>query len=131
MAGLNMNHISGNLVADPELTYTASGTAKLKGRVAFDQPGRASDGSFQQETGYANFVTFGKRAESLAKHLRKGTKVAVSGPVRQSRFQDKNTGRMRTGEEEIEIVDIDFNNRGPRPGTVPMADGTELLLAAN
>ena len=124
-----MNHISGNLVSNPELTRTASGTAKLKGRVAFDQPGRAADGSYRQETGYANFVTFGKRAESLAKHLRKGTKVAVSGPVRQGRYLDKKTGRMRTGEEEIEIVDIDFNNRAPRGGAVPMADGGVLVLA--
>ncbi len=75
----------GRLANDPELTYTPSGTAVAKFRLAVNRPPRS--GSDQQETDWLNIVTFGRTAETCAQYLNKGALVGVEGRVQSSSWE--------------------------------------------
>lgn len=75
----------GRLANDPELTYTPSGTAVAKFRLAVNRPPR--QGSDQQETDWLNVVTFGRTAETCAQYLNKGALVGIEGRVQSSTWE--------------------------------------------
>lgn len=79
----------GRLGNDPELTYTQSGTAIAKFRLAVDRPPRRD--SDQEETDWLNIVTFGRQAETCAQYLDTGALVGVEGRV-QSRTWERQDG---------------------------------------
>ncbi|MFO8079321.1 MAG: single-stranded DNA-binding protein [Armatimonadota bacterium] len=75
----------GRLGNDPELTYTQSGTAITKFRLAVNRPPR--QGSDQEETDWLNVVTFGRTAETCNQYLDKGALVGVEGRVQSSTWE--------------------------------------------
>ncbi len=75
----------GRLGNDPELTYTQSGTAIAKFRIAVNRPPR--QGSDQEETDWLNVVTFGRTAETCAQYLDKGALVGIEGRVESSTWE--------------------------------------------
>jgi len=75
----------GRLGNDPELTYTQSGTAITKFRIAVNRPPR--QGSDQEETDWLNVVTFGRTAETCAQYLDKGALVGIEGRVESSTWE--------------------------------------------
>jgi len=83
----------GRLGNDPELTYTSSGTAIAKFRLAVTRPPRRNeDGSRgEEETDWLNIVCFGRTAETVSQYLDKGALVGVEGRI-QSRTWDKQDG---------------------------------------
>ena len=102
---INKVMITGNLTRDAELRTTQGGTSILSFGVAVnDRRRNAQSGEWED---YANFVDctmFGKRAESVGQYLVKGTKVAIEGRLRQSRWQDQN-GQNRS---RLEVVVDEF-----------------------
>lgn len=79
----------GRLGNDPELTYTPSGTAIAKFRLAVNRPPR--QGSDQEETDWLNIVAWGRTAENAAQYLDKGSLVGIEGRV-QSRTWERQDG---------------------------------------
>ena len=84
MNGLNQVLIMGNLGADPELRMAAGGKAVLKLRVATNDRWQDKNGEWQERAEWHRVTVFGKHAENLAKFLRKGMCVTVSGQIRTS-----------------------------------------------
>ncbi|MEV5054375.1 single-stranded DNA-binding protein [Arthrobacter sp. LAR12-1-1.1] len=81
--------ISGNLVADPELTYGESGVAHAKLRVAVNQRLQNPDGSWRDgEPLFHNVSAFRALAENVANSLKKGDPVAIGGEM-EFRHYDK------------------------------------------
>lgn len=91
-----MNHATpivlvGNLTADPELRFTATGTAVCRLQVAvnhrtFDKVTNAwKDG----EPAFYDVDVWRQLAENVAESLRKGQRVLVSGGIAQRRYEDK------------------------------------------
>lgn len=78
---MNKIVISGNLGKDAELKYSQAGMAVLKFSIA-DKQGK-------EQTNWWNCTMFGKRAESLAQMLNKGTKLIASGKVTIDKKDDK------------------------------------------
>jgi len=75
--------IAGNLGRDPELRYTASGTAVCNFSVA------ASHGfGDKQKTEWFNVVAWGKTAEACSSYLSKGSPALVEGHI-ETRTWDK------------------------------------------
>lgn len=74
--------ITGNLGSDSELTFTPNGKAKLEFSVG-DTPRRLNQQTNQWEdageTTWWRVTEWEKKAEALAEHLLKGTKVLVIG----------------------------------------------------
>ncbi len=74
--------LTGNLGSDSELTFTPNGKAKLEFSVG-DTPRRLNQQTQQWEdsgeTTWWRVTEWEKKAEALAEHLLKGTKVLVIG----------------------------------------------------
>lgn len=95
MGCINKAIISGNLTRDPELRQTQSGTSVLSMAVAVNERVKRGD-QWEDRPSYVDVTVWGARAEALSKFLRKGLRVAVSGRLRQDRWQDKQTGENRS-----------------------------------
>lgn len=89
MTGLPEITIAGTLVKDPELRYTATGAAVASFTVA------ANDRRYDKDTGEwvdkgATFLrcsVWRQAAENLAESLTKGTRVLVTGVLRQREWE--------------------------------------------
>jgi single-strand DNA-binding protein len=77
--GLNRVMLIGNLGTDPEMRYTANGSAVTTFRMAVSRSFGGADGERREETEWFTVVTWNKLAELLGQHLQKGRKVYVEG----------------------------------------------------
>ena len=88
--GINKVIIVGNLGADPETRYTASGAAITNIRVATTEAWRDKQSGEQQErTEWHRVVFFNRLAEIAGEYLRKGSQVYVEGSLRTRKWQDQ------------------------------------------
>lgn len=99
---INSVSISGNLGRDPELRVTPTGTQVLSLSVAVNDRVRDQQtGEWRDRANWVDVVVFGSRADGIAPRLAKGSKVAVSGRLRWSQWQDKQTGTNRS---KLEVI---------------------------
>ena len=86
--GVNKVILLGNLGADPETRYTASGSAVTNIRMATTDTWRDRQSGEQQErTEWHRIVFFGRLAEIAAEYLRKGSQCYVEGQIRTNKWQ--------------------------------------------
>ena len=105
-AGDTQITIAGNLVDDPELRFTPSGQPVAKFRVA-STPRFRDNTTGEWKDGDSLFLTcnvWRQAAENVAESLTRGTRVIVSGRLRQ-RSYETNEGEKRTV-YEIEVDDV-------------------------
>lgn len=76
---LNKVMIIGNLGADPEMRYTANGSAVTTFRVATSRTYTNSNGERVEETEWFRCVAWARLAELCAQYLSKGRQVYVEG----------------------------------------------------
>jgi single-strand DNA-binding protein len=77
--GVNRVTILGNLGNDPELKYTASGSAIANLTVATSEEWKdKTTGESKSLTEWHRVVLFGKLAEVAGEYLRKGSQVYIS-----------------------------------------------------
>lgn len=84
---VNMCCISGNLTRDAELKVTPSGTQVLHFTVACNESHKKQDGTYEDVANFFDCVTFGNRAEALARYLYKGIRVTVQGRLKWSSWE--------------------------------------------
>jgi single-strand DNA-binding protein len=94
MNNLNSVLVEGNLVRDPELSYTAKGTPVCKFAVACNRYYKQDD-ELQQEVSYFDITVWSRQAEVCEEYLHKGRGVRIVGRLKQDRWQD-NTGSTRS-----------------------------------
>ena len=82
---------SGNLVREPELTYSKTGTAIFRNALA------VNDEYKKDKTHFFNFTAFGKTAETMATYLQKGSKILVDASLNQNTYEKD--GQNRTSIE--------------------------------
>lgn len=88
--GINKVILVGNLGADPETRYTASGAAITSIRIATSEAWRdKTTGEQQERTEWHSITFFGKLAEIAGEYLRKGSQVYVEGRLQTDKWQDK------------------------------------------
>jgi single-strand DNA-binding protein len=87
MNNLNSILIEGNLVRDPELSYTPKGTAVCKFSVACNRSWKQDD-EFQKEVSFFDVSTWTRLAEVCGEYLKKGRGVRVVGRLKQDRWTD-------------------------------------------
>ena len=98
--------VVGNLVADPELRFTPSGQPVATFRVA-STPRFLDKQTNEWKDGESLFLTcnvWRQAAENVAESLTRGTRVIVSGRLRQRSYETKE-GEKRTV-YEIEVDDV-------------------------
>ncbi len=86
--GINKVILIGNLGADPEVRYAASGGAITNIRLATSESWKDKQTGDQQErTEWHRVVFFGKLGEIAGEYLRKGSKVYIEGSIRTEKWQ--------------------------------------------
>lgn len=87
-----MNSVSliGRITRDPELRYTAQGTAVVNLRLARNERHGEKDQPL-----FVDVTVWSKQAECCAAHKKKGDQIAVSGRLEYSEFTD-NEGRKQS-----------------------------------
>lgn len=106
MAGDTTITVIGNLVDDPELRFTPSGAAVANFRIA-STPRTFDKNSNEWKDGESLFLScsvWRQAAENVAESLTKGTRVIVSGRLKQRSYETKE-GEKRTV-YEIEVEEI-------------------------
>ena len=100
--------IAGNLVEDPELRYTPAGQPVAKFRVASTP--RYQDGTTGEwkdgDTLFLTCVAWRQLAENTAESLTRGTRVIVTGRLRQRSYETKE-GEKRT------VYELQADELGP------------------
>lgn len=108
MAGETNITVIGNLVDDPELRFTASGVAVANFRIA-STPRMFDKASGEWKDGDSLFLScsvWRQYAENVAESLTKGTRVIVTGRLKQRSYETQ-SGERRT------VVEIEVDEVGP------------------
>lgn len=101
MASFNRVILMGNLTRDPEVRQAQSGTFVVKAGLAVNDRVPDGQGGWKEEASFFDIVIFGKRGEAFGKFLKKGRPVLIEGKLRQSSWEDKETGQKRSRVEVI------------------------------
>ena len=106
MAGETIITIIGNLTADPELKFTSSGAAVCNFTVAstprtFD---KATNEWKDGESLFMRVSVWRKQAENIAESLTRGSRVSVTGVLKQRSFETKEGEKRIVIELEAEEV---------------------------
>ena len=98
----NQVSLTGNLGDFPEIRYFESGKSKASFRIAVSTGKDKSPDWFDIEC-------WNKSAERAMQRLSKGSRIIVSGSLKQERWQDRQTGVQRSkvvlNAESIEIIE--------------------------
>ena len=87
--GVNRVTILGNLGNDPEVKYTASGSAIANLTVATSESWNdKATGEKREAVEWHRVVLFGKLAEVAGEYLRKGSQVYIEGQLRTRKWTD-------------------------------------------
>ena len=88
--GVNKVILIGNLGADPETRYSASGTAFCSISVATTDSWKGKQtGERQEKTEWHRVKFFGRLAEIAGEYLKKGRQVYIEGSLRTDKYTDK------------------------------------------
>jgi single-strand DNA-binding protein len=87
--GLNKCMLLGNLGADPELRVTSGGQSVLTLRLACSESYLDKNRVRQERVEWVQCVVWGRRAEALAKFLKKGSKIFVEGSLQTQSWEDR------------------------------------------
>lgn len=112
---INTVVIAGYTAKDPELKVTPSGTTVLSLLLAVNDTKKNAQGEWEEIANFFDCVLFGKRAESLAQYIPKGSKLTINGRLHQDRWQGQDgTNRSRVS---IIVQDIELPPRSQPQGT--------------
>ena len=110
MASLNKVMLIGNLGKDPEVRYTASGTAVASFSMATTDRIKNKNGEYEDRTEWHNIVLWQKQAEIAKEYLTKGKTVYIEGRLQTRKWQDRD-GKDRW---TTEIVGDRMQMLGPK-----------------
>jgi single-strand DNA-binding protein len=126
MNNLNSILVEGNLVKDPELSYTPKGTAVCKFTVACNRFFKQNE-ELQKEVSYFDVSAWTRLGETCAEYLRKGRGVRIVGRLQQDRWTDQE-GKTRS---KVHIIaeHVEFKPQRKDKGGEVEADAAEAAPA--
>jgi len=121
MQNLCMAILDGNLTADPESKTTKSDKSLTTFRVALNHEWGSKDGA--KQVSFIPVECWDRLAENCANYLRKGSRVTITGNLREDRWTD-NEGRKRNA---LKIVarSVRFDSAPPGKDKDPEENKTE------
>ena len=121
--GVNKAIIVGTLGQDPEMRYTANGSAVANISVATNETWKdKSTGEAQERTEWHRIVMFGKLAEIASQYLKKGSQAYFEGRIQTRKWQD-NSGNDRYSTEIVANEMQMLGGRAGAGGGAPMESG--------
>lgn len=96
MPSYNKVILCGNLTRDPEMKYTAKGTAIARLGLAVNRKWKTESGEMKEEVTFIDVDAFGKQAETLSQYLSKGRALLMEGRLKLDQWEDKKTNEKRS-----------------------------------
>jgi single-strand DNA-binding protein len=118
--GINKVILVGNLGKDPELRYTASGTAVAKFSIATSETYTDRQGAKQERTEWHRITAWGKLAEICGQYLSKGKMVYIEGKIRSDSWEQDGVKRY-SYEIVADTMRMLGGGRGEREAEAPFA----------
>lgn len=119
----------GYLGRDPEIRYSAQGTAVAQFSVATTERWKDKSGELQEHTEWFAVKAFARKAEVIGEYLHKGSRVYVEGRKRTESWDDKQTGgkhyRDLVYADRVEFLDSNGNGKGNGNGNQQQGDMPE------
>lgn len=120
---LNKVFLGGNCTRDPETRYLPSNTAVTAFGLATNRRWTdAKTGEVKEETTFIDCEAFGKVAELIGQHFRKGKPIYCEGRLKLDQFQTKE-GEKRSKLKVI-VESFQFIDSRPATDTEPAQGGT-------
>ena len=126
-AGDTQITIAGNLVDDPELRFTPAGQPVARFRVA-STPRFRDNSTGEWKDGDSLFLTcnvWRQAAEHVAESLTRGTRVIVSGRLRQRSYETKEGEKRTVYEVEVDDVGPSLRNASAKVNKVARNGSTQ------
>lgn len=120
---LNKIQFTGHLGADPEMRYTAQGTAVTNFSVASNRVWKDREGVSHEETEWFRVVAWDRLGEICNQYLTKGMRVYIEGRMQTRKWMDRNNLERSTTEVVAQDM-IMLTTKGER-GAVPVYEGSE------
>lgn len=118
MSNSNVNKIIlvGHLGQNPDLRYTAKGNPVITLSLATNKESKTADGVKRSETQWHRATIWGKKAETCAKYLTKGSRVYLEGELQMKSWTDKEGSVKKSAEILVdEIKFLGGSNRSAIP----------------
>ena len=93
---LNRVMLIGRLCSDPEMSYTPGGHQVTPLRLATNRTLTSQDGNRREESEFHDIVVWGKAAEAVAQHTRKGAQVYIEGRLQTRSWEQDGMKRYKT-----------------------------------
>jgi len=92
---MNINHIiiTGNLVANPALRETNTGTPVATATIANNEFFNDDQGERQQVTTFVDVTVWGKSGENFASLAKKGQEIIIEGQLRRNDWESEDGQR--------------------------------------
>jgi len=122
---LNRVVLVGRLTKDPDLRYTANGTAVANFTVAVNRPFSNQQGD--READFINCVIWRKPAESLANYMSKGSLIGVDGRIQTRSYDGQDGKRVYVTEvvaDTVQFLESRNSNRGTSAGSGEQGSGS-------
>lgn len=106
----------GNLTRDPELKYSAKGTAITEVGMAINRQWTTEAGEKMSETTFVDITLFGRAGEIVSQYCQKGAPLMVEGRLQTDSWEDKATMQKRT---KLKVVGENIQLLGSKPEAGP------------
>lgn len=117
---INKVFVFGNLTRDPELRALPSGMNVASFSVATNRVYKDRDGKKQEQTDFHIIVAFGRQADTIGHHLKKGSSVFVEGRLQTRSWEKDGMKQWRT---EVIADRVQFGPRGKASDIGPGSPG--------
>ncbi len=120
MASFNKVILVGNLVADPELKETQSGTKVTSFRIAVSRRYAKGD---NKQTDFIDIVCWRQTAEFVTRYFRKGNAILVCGQLQTRTWTDQNNQKRYVTEvvaDEVSFVERKGSSDGYTHESAPL-----------
>jgi single-strand DNA-binding protein len=130
MRSLNRVQLIGNLGKNPEVRYTANGSAVANFSLATNESWVGKDGQKNERTEWHNIVAWGKLGEICGEYLAKGRQVYIEGKLTTRSWEDRDGNKRYTTEIKAENMimlggqggDERTSTSGPASEAAPIED---------
>lgn len=109
-SGFHQTIVMGNIGKEPELKYTANGTAVCNFSVAVNDS-YVSNGERKERTTWYNVVIWGKQGETAGQYLQKGRPVLLRGKMQTRSWEGPDGGKRYMTELVVDPFGLTFVGR--------------------
>ncbi|HJL73079.1 MAG TPA: single-stranded DNA-binding protein [Nitrospinaceae bacterium] len=126
MASFNKVMLMGNLTRDPELRYTANGSAVTSFGLAVNRKFKQGD-DWKEDVCFVDITVWGKQGENCAEYLSKGRPVFVEGRLQFSSWESDGQKRNKLDvvANTVQFLGSRSDSQGGSSGGQPPASAEE------